>query len=185
MKENNIEAIFKNVKDTFDIEEPGFGHQDRFLEKLNSNNRTAFKTTKRSLWKPLSIAASIVFICALAITYFIPVKTTTEQITEIAPEVTETKFYFASLINEQVKELKKEDAPETKQIVDDTLLQLKKLEKDYTKLEQNLINGGSTKLILSAIITNFQTRIDLVKEVMKQIDTIKNLKQYNDEKFTI
>lgn len=185
MKEDNIEDIFKNLKGTFNTEEPSFGHQDRFLEKLNSKPRSVFKPTKKSLWKPLSIAASIVFICALATIYLMPAKTTTEQITEIAPVVTETKFYFANLVSEQVKELKKEDAPETKQIVDDTLLQLDKLEKDYTKLEQNLINGGSSKLILSAIITNFQTRIDLVKEVMKQIETIKNLKQYNDENFTI
>ncbi len=185
MKNDYLEGLFISLKDTFDTEEPEIGHKNRFLKKLDANNTTALKTSKRFIWKPLFIAASIVFICSIAISYFSMTPTTTEQITEIAPEVTETKFYFASLIDEQIKELKKEDSPETKQIIDDTLIQLNKLEKDYLELEKNLVNGGNTKLILSAIITNFQTRIDLVKEVMEQIDTIKNLKQYNDENFTI
>ena len=56
---------------------------------------------------------------------------------------------------------------------------------DYIKLEGELLNGGNSKLILSAMITNFQIRIDLLNDVLNQIETIKNLKNYNDENFTI
>ena len=182
---NNIEDLFKNLEGNFDTQEPSAGHKDRFLKKLNTTNNSEPKNNKNSFWKPFAIAASIAFLCAIGITFFNTNQTTTEQITEMAPEVTETKNYFASLINDQINNLKKENSPSTKKIIDDTLLQLQKLEKDYTVLEQNLVNGGNTKLILSAIITNYQTRIDLVKDVMEQIDTIKNLKKYNDENFTL
>jgi len=65
------------------------------------------------------------------------------------------------------------------------MIQLKKLETNYKQLETDLINGGNDKLILSAMITNFQTRIDLLQDVINQIETIKNLKNYNDENLTI
>lgn len=182
MKNNiDIDNLFKELKGSFDTQEPSTKHTTNFIEKLNTSKK---RNNKRS-WKPFAIAASIAFLCAIGFSYFYQKQTTNEQIAEIAPEITETKFYFASLINNQVNELKKETSPSTKKIIDDTLLQLTKLENDYKKLEQNLVNGGNTKLILSAIITNYQTRIDLVKDVMEQIDTIKNLKNYNDENFTL
>lgn len=185
MKNNTeIENLFKELKNRFDTQEPSNTHTAKFIEKLNTTQKTQ-KTQKKLSWKPFTIAASIAFLCAIGFTFFYPGQITNKQIAEIAPEVTETKFYFTSLINNQVNELKKETSPSTKKIIDDTLLQLNKLESDYKKLEQNLLNGGNTKLILSAIITNYQTRIDLVKDVMEQIDTIKNLKNYNDENFTL
>jgi len=65
------------------------------------------------------------------------------------------------------------------------MAQLTKLEINYKKLEQDLIGGGNSKLILSAMITNFQTRIDLLQEVMDKIENIKTFKNYDDENITI
>ena len=65
------------------------------------------------------------------------------------------------------------------------MVQLKKLKNNYGLLEKDLINGGNSKLILSAMITNFQTRIDLLQDVLDKIETIKNLKNYDDAKITI
>ena len=65
------------------------------------------------------------------------------------------------------------------------MTQLQRLNKDYETLEKDLVNGGDSKIIMSAMITNFQTRIDLLKEVLSQIENIKNLKSQNDESFTI
>ncbi|PCJ93232.1 MAG: hypothetical protein COA50_14465 [Flavobacteriaceae bacterium] len=185
-EEENLEKAFKNFQGSFDIEEPAGGHEQRFMEKLNAANQTVSFNTKKSLWKPLSIAASIILICTVSAGLFFNNATTIEaRVAEISPEASQTEFYFANLINEQVKQLVSEGTPETQKIIDDTLNQLRKLETNYQVLEQDLLNGGNTKLILSAMINNFQTRIDLLQEVLSQVETIKNLKKYNDENFTI
>lgn len=154
---------------------------------MNAETNGIAITTKKRLWfKPLSIAASIIILCSLgAGIFFNNFSSKQEQIAEISPEISQSQFYFASLINEQVKQLEAESSPETKQIVDDTLIQLQKLELNYRKLEQDLLNGGNSKLILSAMIINFQTRIDLLQEVLEKMNSIKNLNNYNDENFTI
>ena len=41
------------------------------------------------------------------------------------------------------------------------------------------------KIILNAAINNFQTRIDLLNYVLRQVENIKNLKQNNDENLSI
>ncbi len=186
MSKDNLDQLFERLEGNFDFEEPRNGHQERFLEKLNRDNGVVqLQRKKTSWWKPLSIAASIAILCMLGIQVFTAQPSIKEQVVEIAPEVSKTEFYFASLIEEQVQLLKDEKSPETAKLVDDTLLQLDKLESNYQTLEQELINGGNSKIILNAMITNFQTRIDLLKEVLTNIENIKNLKAYNDENITI
>jgi hypothetical protein len=107
-----------------------------------------------------------------------------QQVSEISPEITNTEFYFTSVIEDQVKKMQTESTPETQKLIADTMIQLRNLDKDYRKMEQDLLNGGNSKLILSAMITNFQTRLDLLNEVMEQIENIKNFKNYKNENIT-
>ena len=186
MEKDNLEKLFGRLQGKFDLEEPQLGHRDRFLEKLNqSKGVTHLNPKKRNWWKPLSIAASIAFLCLLGIQVINTKPSIKEQVVEIAPEVSQTEFYFVNVIEEQVQQLRSEKSPETAQLVDDTLLQLEKLETDYETLEQELVNGGNSKIILNAMITNFQTRIDLLKEVLSNIENIKNIKSHYDENITI
>ncbi len=186
IEKNNLEDLFNNLQGKLDTHEPSIGHRKRFLDKLNAKD-TVVKTVKKgsNWWKHLSIAASVILLIGLSVTQLKNDNTRQDKVAEISPEVSNTQVYFANLIQEQVKTLQKESTPETKKIIDDTLLQLRKLEANAAELEQDLINGGNTKLILSAMIKNFQTRIDLLQDVQNQIEAIKNLKDYKDENYTI
>lgn len=188
MKKDTIEQLFKTMKGQFDIAEPDLGHQQRFLDKLNAERTTVDNATKKSAhnWRlSLAIAASIMVLFSLGFFQWNAPNSIDEQVAAISPEASKTEFHFANLIEQRVKELELETSPETEKIIADTMVQLKKLETDYSKMEQDLLNGGNSKLILSAMITNFQTRIDLLNAVMIQIDTIKHLKNTNDANYTI
>jgi len=186
MEKDDIKLLFENLENDFDTENPRNGHEARFLEKLNqSNGIVQLSKKKTTWWKPLSIAASIIVVCVLALTLNKNQASIKEQVVEISPEVSDTEFYFASLIEEQVQELRTLKTPQNEQLVDDTLKQLKRLEVDYNNLEQELVDGGDSKLILNAMINNFQTRIDLLKEVLTTIESIKNLNYQDETNFTI
>jgi hypothetical protein len=186
MEKDNIEQVFKNLKGSFDIQEPKKGHEDRFLEKLNFENKASVTVSKKIVWwKSLSIAASVALLAAISVGYLAQDSSIESQVAKVSPEVSNTQFYFANLIEEQVKELQAEDSPETQKIVADTMMQLNNLETDYSRLEKELLDGGNSKLLLSAMITNFQTRIDLLQDVLEQIETIKNLKNYDDTNYTL
>ncbi|MCL6275356.1 hypothetical protein M3P19_15165 [Muricauda sp. 2012CJ35-5] len=186
MEKDNLDQLFQRLEGEFDVENPKQGHQDRFLQKLNqSKGVTSLNGKKTNWWKSLSIAASVALLCVLGLQVINNKPSIKEQVVEIAPEVSETEFYFANLIEAQVQQLKDEKSPETAKLVDDTLVQLEKLQSDYDALEQELVNGGNSKFILNAMITNFQTRIDLLQEVLTNIENIKNIKTNYDENITI
>lgn len=182
MKKDNIDNLFDQLQGSFDTEEPTQGHQQRFLEKLNAGNKTIQLPKKQGYkFKYLSIAASVLLLCSLGFIYFNTNSSLNNQVVEISPEISNTEFYFANLIEQEITKLQNESSPETKKIIADTMAQLSKLEANYKGLENDLKNGGNSKLILSAMITNFQTRIDLLEDVLSQIEEIKLIKNSTDE----
>ncbi|MEZ2414763.1 hypothetical protein ACA086_07330 [Muriicola sp. E247] len=183
MKDHDIESIFKKIVPELDKEEPMAGHHARFLDKLNSESRK--KTGGVSWWKPLAIAASILLMFGLFLGNFSQVLTPEATMADIAPEVTNTEVYFAGVIQEQLSLLQKEETPEAKKLVADAMDQLAYLEADYNQMRTDLLQGGDYKIILSAMVQNFQMRIDLLEDVMQKVETVKNLKEQNDENFTI
>lgn len=187
MKEDRLDRLFEELEGFFDLETPAAGHQERFLQKLQAQQKgITTQRPRQNWWRPLAIAASFALLCGLGLKLFWnPLPSMQEQVAQISPEASKSQFYFTNLVNEQVKKLEANSSPENKQLIDDTLEQLQKLEQDYKKMEQDLINGGNSKMILSAMITNFQTRIDLLNEVMAKVETIKNLKNYDDANITI
>jgi hypothetical protein len=187
MKKESIEQVFKELEGHFDNRVPPEGHKERFAAKLAARNKDVIPLAPRNRrWmRTLAIAASFALLCMLGLRMFLPSPSVEQQVAAISPEISQTQFYFANLIEEQVRELESEDSPETKQLIDDTLAQLAKLEHNYRKLEQDLLNGGNSKLILSAMITNFQTRIDLLTEVMNKVENIKTLNKQDNENYTI
>ena len=133
---------------------------------------------KRSWRRSFSIAASIVILLGLSAGIFY--KTNTNVI-QVDPEVENAQFYFASLLEQEIEKVNARSNPETQQIIDDAMQQLDKLEQDYKMLENDLKQNGNSKHLLHAMITNFQTRINLLQDVLMQIDEIENLKNNQNE----
>jgi len=174
MKKDSLDTLFKNLEDSFDVENPNEGHELRFLDKLKSQKEPVSLVRKKS-YAYISMAASLVFLLGLTVLYFNSNPSVDQQVVSISPEISKTEFYFANVIQQEINKLQNEHTPATKKIIEDTMEQLITLEKDYGKLENDLLNGGNSKFILSAMIINFQTRIDLLADVLQQIDEIKKI----------
>lgn len=174
MKNNNLYNHLKELfqKEGLPSEEPRAGHQLRFMQKLQDQNQ---KPVKQLLfWKPIAIAASFLIIIGLGFPFID--NNNEADLASISPELAETQRFFTTTINNELSNLKKEDAPEAQKLIQDALLQMEILEKDYEKLKKDLTKSGNDKRVIYAMISNFQSRIDLLEDVLQQIETIKELK---------
>ncbi|WP_224484376.1 hypothetical protein [Robertkochia aurantiaca] len=180
MKEkDNIEKLFDSLQNQFDLEEPRAGHQDRFAARLEAqrNSEADGSSQGSSWWKVLSVAAAITLIVTVAASLFF----TQQQNDQMPEEFQKTEFYFASVIEEEMQKVEAAATPETRKLIDDTMLQMEKLESDYELLVEELREEGNRKQILHAMITNFETRINLLQDVLDRIEEIKEFKSDNDE----
>lgn len=181
MKEkDNITNLFDHLKGDFDIETPELGHEHRFLKKLQQQQTQETKDTNKPIvlftwWK--QIAAACIILLSLGIFIGSNFSTSVEE-TQVtfSPEVEKSQIHFASLIEKELEKVKAAEDEDTKEIVQDALQQLKRLEVEYTELKDELIEYGEDKRILQAMVKNFQLRVQLLENVLIQIEEIKIFK---------
>jgi hypothetical protein len=174
----------KNLKDNqlWDTEIPNTNHENRFLEKLLKQNTKIKKKKKQRFAIPFAIAASFILsasITAFAIYNFQSSKNKPEVV--LSQNTQQTTDYFASVVQSNLKELKAKQTPENKQMVDDAFSEIEKLEKDYQKLQNELYKHGENKQLLYALVTNLQTRITFLENVIHQIELINQSKSNSYE----
>jgi len=180
MSKDNLQELFHQIKDDFNVEEPSINHQEKFLDKLNSQHKGVEKKSNRSLWKPvLSIAASIILLVALV--FGNQPSNELKDLASISPEMAETQDFFTSTIEAELNKIQNESSPETKSLIEDALNQMQVLETNYEVLKQDLSESGNDKRVIYAMISNFQNRIELLENVLVHIEQIKQLKNTTNE----
>ncbi len=180
MNNDAMKDMFERLKDDLEILEPEAGHKNRFADRLQQRTKIQDKKTSWFSWKPLSIAASVVVLLGLGL-LFIEAAPQEADLASVSVEMQETQSFFTGAINQELTALKSLESPETKKMVDDAVKQLTILETEYKSLKIDLKKSGQDKRVIYAMITNFQSRIDLLKEVAGQIDELKNFKIENNE----
>ena len=181
MSKNTLENLFKNLENKFDFEEPNTNHNQRFLDKLNTKQESPKISKNRNLWKPLiGIAASIVLLISLFI--FTNKGNTTPVLADISPEMAKTESIFMATLTNELSKINSEDMPEYQELIVDALFEIKLQEERYNQLIYGLKENPKDELILSAMILNFQSRIDILQEVMDQIEDLKKLENQTEIK---
>jgi hypothetical protein len=182
MKKDTIDNLFEGLRSEFDFENPNIGHQERFLSKLKNQNSGSIKKApgKLNFWKPfLSIAASIL-LCISVITILKPTQEI-KGLANVSPEMLQTENFFATTISKELLNINEARTPDTEALINDALNQMKILEKEYKSLKIDLTESGDDKRVIFAMISNFQTRIDILKNVMETIENVKQLKKNKHE----
>lgn len=184
MRKNTLDELFKNLKNDFDYEEPNSNHEQRFLDKLNTQDSSKIvelsSIKKRSLWKSIfGVAASIL----LLITLFIGGQNNANvnDLASVSPEMAQTQDFFTLTIADELNKINKETSPETQSIIEDAMVQMKTLESEYELLKLDLEDSGDDKRVIYAMISNFQSRIDLLQNTLEHINTVKQFKQAKNE----
>ncbi|MDP5106924.1 MAG: hypothetical protein NWQ31_12230 [Polaribacter sp.] len=170
--ENKLNDFFSD--NDFDLQEPHSGHLERFERKLNQPK----KNTKTS-WKWLSAAASVI----LVLGFWLGSSHQKKQmdLADISPKMEEVQNYFVSTIHQEIKDLEKNRNLETEAIIEQALEQLEELEDNYKTFVKELNTGGNSKKIITAMIRNYQQRLEILENVLNQIEKIKNLNLLKNE----
>ncbi len=184
MKKDSIDNLFNELEGQFDIHEPKNGHDTRFLNRLNAQQSKARRNLKNTWKSVMAIAASLV----ICIAVFTSLNSDPElmDLASVSPELSETQDFFSVTIESELKKLDQERSPETEKIIDDALKQIKILEESYEALKIDLTNSSSDNRVIYAMISNFQSRIDVLNNVLEQIENYKQLKlNINETNYTL
>ena len=184
MQENYIDDQLMSLRGTVDLAEPLEGHETRFLNKLKQANKNP-KKKRPPFWTPFFIAAASVVIC-FGVFSTITQSQNRDGLASVSPELAEAQDFFTVTIAEELKKLNAERSPLTEEIIYDAMREIKVLESAYENLKVDLQESNHDTRVIYAMISNFQTRIDILTNVLEHIENIKQLKtKPNDTEITI
>lgn len=177
MRQDNVDKLFDRLQGEFDTHEPGLHHKMRFMEKLQAQEQSPVKEKKQKTnwWKPLAVAASVVFVVLVTITQ--NTSTDVKELADVSPEMQETQDFFTTTIAKELYKIEQQASPKTQAIIDDTVQRLEILETEYNQLKVDLTQSGEDKRVIYAMIANFQNRIALLEDVLERIETIQSLNE--------
>ncbi len=174
---DNLEDLFNSNQHDWDLKELPNGHEIRFI------NKQKYKPSGKR-WISISIAASILLLVGV-FTFFNPQKNQVKNIALASVQTREADSVFTSIINVELQKLKSDKSPENKKIINDALKQMIAMDADYEKIKQEMNKNGESSQIIYAMISNLQTRISFLENVMKQIEKNSNLKNTVSNENTI
>ena len=172
--EDKLNQFFS--ENEFDFLEPHTGHLERFERKLNQQKKTV-----KTSWKWLSVAASVVLIFG----FWLGSNHQKRQmdLADVSPKMEEVQSYFVSTIHQELKTLEKNRNLDTEKIIESALEELEELEDAYKVFVKDLTKNGEQRKIISAMIKNYQQRLDVLEYTLKQIEEVKNLNLVQDETY--
>lgn len=164
---DNLDNFFS--ENDFDIHEPIINHEARFLQKIQQKK----KTTSFS-WKWMSIAASIILFIGFNLGSMY--QTQQYDLGSVSPKMKEAQHFFVATINQELNEVEKYRNIETESIIEDALDKIQDLEEDYEIFKLELETQENERHILQRMIANYQQRLDILKNLLLQLESFKEIK---------
>jgi hypothetical protein len=162
------------------------GHERRFESRLDE----AFSQRKRSPRFWIGIAASVVALLGLGIwSYWTSSQGEMEQpivvqqdsiqpqgfsLGDLSPDLRKLEQYYTTSINMELANL--DISGEHKNLADDYLKRLRELDGEYQNLNRELNEIGPNEETITAMIRNFQLRLDLLLKLKEKLNELKQSK---------
>lgn len=180
MNKDKFEQFIINRQAAFDDKEPPKMAWGKIQEQLNKNNKAPRRI---SLWYFTRVAAAIIIILGTGI--YIGKQMTSgtpiASIEESFPEFAEAKKYYEVEVSEKLAQLASYNY--------DTSLEedMAQLDKFMNELRSELEEApkGAEEQIINTMITNYQTKLDILERVLESLKSTNQVKNTKDEEVNI
>lgn len=172
---NTIEDIIKRGRSEFDDREPSDGHFERFSFRLAT--RLHAVKAKRSIVPYLLKAAVVTLLVTLSslwtFEHFVrPNLKTKMTLSEVSPEYREVERYYVTQVNLMENEFTSLEitTPEQKEAL---MKEMASMDSVYVELQKELRANPNDQRIIDAMITHYQTKIEVMSYILSQLKEIK------------
>jgi hypothetical protein len=167
------EKIRKN-RDLFDGAEPSDGHFDRFQSRLGDLQTAIPVMRKRYASRFFRIAAVIVVLLALSVTYYLinpDMNSSLVSAGTLPREIQEARMYYNKQAEEKLQKINEcaastSEASYIQKIVEDEIILL---DSSSVQLEQQLQSDKENKRLINALLKNYKTKSDLLDDILNKL----------------
>ena len=202
---DELKKFIEQNRGQFDDCELMDGHFDRFMQKLEAEQRHTIGP-RRSRTQILKIAAVAIISIVLGATVaksFVnrsvklietewanadpdaPMKlierTTNYVKAKVEPEYRETQNYYINLVDNRLDEIRATETVDEKQKAE-LLKEMSEMDELFVNLQKELKANPDNPVLIDAMINHYQTKIEVLNQIITNLNSIKQLNTKQDEK---
>jgi transposase-like protein len=178
-----IEEIIRSNKGYFEDGEPSEGHFERFEMKLALRFGTA--TVKRSIVPYLLKAAVVTLLVTLSSLWtwdhFIRPDRNRMALGDVSPEYKEVENYYIHQVSMMEDQIYSVEFVTDKEHMEMLTGEIKSMDSVYVQLQKDLKANPDDERIINAMIEHYQTKLEVMTFIVKQLKTLRNENQNTSE----
>jgi hypothetical protein len=178
---DSLEKRLTENRTKFDDAEPGYGHFDRFVQKLEKI-RMVRKFTVPYYLKVAIVLLLVSFSSILIYELVISPRFEKNKYSfgKLSPEYREVEDYFIHTINVKYNQLQNLDI-EDKIQKDMIMKELNEMDEIYQNLSKELQYDPNNERLINAMIQHYQLKLEIINEITKQLENIKKSASNNNQ----
>jgi len=173
----SLKKYIRHNRDSFDEKEPLEGHFDRFRQKMETRKPT--RKVNLFMVGAAAAIAGLILTGSLSLIYnnssLSSYNKSELSLSSLSPELKEVENYYQSQINDrysQINTLKDKSSPEVKAEINKTF---NDMDLGYYLLKKDLSKSPKQERIVSAIIEQYQTRIEMLDQILRTLQSISKI----------
>ena len=200
---DELKHFIEQNRSQFDDCEPMDGHFDRFMQKLEADKRRTIGPSRSQILKIAAVAVIALVLGTVVAGTSIhrgvklietemanvdreaPMKlverTTRYVKAKVEPEYSETQKYYISLVDNRLDEIRKTETVDEKQKAE-LLKEMSEMDELFINLHKELKANPDNEVLIDAMINHYQTKIEVLNQIITNLNGIKQLNTKQDEK---
>ena len=173
----SLKKYIRHNRDSFDEKEPLEGHFDRFRQKMES--RKPARKVNLFMVGAAAAIAGLILTGTLSLVYnntsLSSYNKNELSLSSLSPELKEVESYYKGQINNrynQIKTLKSDASPEVQEEINKTI---NDMDFGYYMLKKDLSQSPKQERIISAMIEQYQTRIEMLDQILRTLQSISKI----------
>ena len=198
-----MKQFIEQNRSQFDNCEPADGHFDRFMQKLEADQRRTIGRSRSQILKIAAVAvvAMIIGTVVAGTSIHQSVKliesgmanadsktpmelverTTRYMKAKVEPEYSETQKYYITLVDSRLDEIRTDNTVDEKQKAE-LLKAMSEMDELFVNLQKELKANPDNAVLIDAMINHYQTKIEVLNKIISNLNSIKQLNTQQDEK---
>lgn len=200
---DELKNFIEQNRSLFDDCEPMDGHFDRFMQKLVTDQRRTIGRSRSQILKIAAVAVIALVLGAVVAGTGIhhsvklieseianvdsdaPMKlverTTRFVKAKVEPEYSETQKYYIGLVDNRLDEIRKTETVDERQKAE-LLKEMSEMDELFVNLQKELKANPDNEVLIDAMINHYQTKIEVLNQIINNLNGIKQLNTKQDEK---
>lgn len=200
---DELKHFIEQNRSQFDDCEPMDGHFERFMQKLEADKRRTIGPSRSQILKIAAVAVVALVLSAVVAGTGIhhgvkliesemanadreaPMKfverTSRFVKSKVEPEYEQTQKYYIGLVDNRLDEIRTAETVDEQQKAE-LLKEMSEMDELFINLQKELKANPDNEVLIDAMINHYQTKIEVLNQIITNLNGIKQLNTKQDEK---